>query len=143
MGMDLEQDLRYTSDEMLRMLERLRALEMRKRKLTPGSEPFKKLAEEVETLASTVFQHSQDQEKIAEDASELRRQAVVEPRPIDEIPPARELHIILAEWRDAERRLAQAAPESEEAADANADILRLRQEYRRAAQTAWDEGRRQ
>lgn len=143
MGMDLEQDLRYTSDEMLRMLERLRALEMRKRKLTPGTDEFKKLAEEVETLASSVFEHSQDQDRIAGDAMELRRRNIVSSPPIEQIAPVRELHLILAEWRDAERRMAEAKPGSIEAADADADVQRLRMEYRRAAQTAWNEERRQ
>ena len=143
MGMDLEQDLRYTSDEMLRMLERLRALEMRKRKMTPGTDEFKKLAEEVERLANSVFDHSRDQDRIAADAVELRRHNVIESPPIDEIPPVRELHLILAEWRDAERRAAEAVPGSAQASDAEGDVQRLRLEYRRAAQTAWDEEQRQ
>ena len=141
--MEIEQDLRFTSDEMLRALERLRELEERKRKLTPGTKSFLKLAEEVEQLAATVFDRTREQTLGADRSVALREQAGVEPRPIDEVPPIRELHLILAEWRDAERRLTEAVPDTIQASDAEADVERLRQEYRRAAQAAWTTEERQ
>jgi hypothetical protein len=143
MGMEFEQDLRYTSDEMLRALERLRELETRKRKLKPGTERFRKLAQEVQDLAGTVFAETSEQQRLANQSIELTRANVIDPPPIDDMRPVRELHIILNEWRDAERRLASAEAGSEEASDAAAQVQRLRQEYRRAAQHAWDEEHRQ
>jgi hypothetical protein len=139
MGMEFEQDLRYTSDEMLRALERLRELEARKRKVKPGTERFRKLAQEVEDLAGTVFSHTSEQKDLATKSVELVESQVIEPRPIDEMPPVRELHIILNDWRDAERRLSAAAPGTEDAADVQAEIERLRLEYRRAAEQAWED----
>lgn len=135
--MEFEQDLRYTSDEMLRALERLRELESRKRKVKPGTERFRKLAEEVEALAGSIFAQTSEQQRLAAESVELTEARVIDAPPIDEMGPVRELHIILNEWRDAERRLAAAQPGSEDAADAEADAERLRQEYRRAAQQAW------
>ncbi|HSH21021.1 MAG TPA: hypothetical protein VK992_00185 [Candidatus Caenarcaniphilales bacterium] len=139
MGMNLEQDLRYTSDEMMRALERLRLLETRKRKMKPGTDAFQKLAKEVEELAGRVFFHTQEQERLATESVELVEAALIDPHPIDEVPPNRQLQIILSEWRDAERRLAEATPGTVQASDANADIERLRLEYRRAAQASWNE----
>ena len=137
MTMEIEKDLRFTSDEMLRALERLRELEARKRKVKPGTEPFVKLAEQVEQLAATVFEHTRDQTAHAEKALELSDAGAMDARPIDSVPPTRELHIILAEWRDAERRLSEAVAGTSQGSDAEADVERLRQEYRRTAQSAW------
>ena len=137
MRLEIEKDLRFTSDEMLRALERLRELEARKRKLKPGTEPFVKLAEEVEQLAATVFERTREQTALGEKSLELTDAAATDFRPIDAVPPTRELHIILAEWRDAERRLAEAISGTSQASDAEADVERLRQEYRRTAQSAW------
>lgn len=139
MGMEFEQDLRFTSDEMLRALERLRELESRKRKVKPGTERFRKLAEEVEALAGSIFTQTAEQQRLAAESVGLTETRVIDAPPIDQIGPVRELHMILNEWRDAERRLAAAAPGSEDAADADADAERLRQEYRRAAQQAWQD----
>jgi hypothetical protein len=139
MGIEFEQDLRYTSDEMLRALERLRELEGRKRHLQPGTPHFLKLAEEVHTLAREVFAETTEQQRLAEQSVELREATVIDPPPIDDMPPVRELQIILGEWREAERRL-EATSGTEEVAEAKADTERLRQEYRRAAQRQWSEG---
>ncbi len=140
MGLEIERDLRFTSDEMLRALERLRELEARKRKLKPGTEPFVKLAEEVEQLAASVFERTREQTEQAERSLELREVASVDVRPIDAVPPTRELHIILAEWRDAERRLAATGIETAEHAKAAGDVRRLREEYHRAYKAQSGEG---
>lgn len=139
--MELEQDLRVTSDEMLRMLERLRELEGRKRRVQPGTDRFKELAEEVEALAAELFEHSRDQDRLAAESRDVRKHAPGVPRAIDDIPPTRELHMILAEWRDAERKLGLSDPGSDEATRIQSDVNRLRQEYRRAAEIAWREDR--
>ena len=52
-------------------------------------------------------------------------------RPIEAIPP-RDAADILAEWRQAERRLNAAQPGTAEEDAARADIDRLRAEYSRA-----------
>ena len=51
---------------------------------------------------------------------------------IDDSIAARDLSVILAEWRDAERRLQLAAPDSAEHSIASGDSRRLREEYQRA-----------
>jgi len=139
MTMEIEQDLRFTSDEMLRALERLRVLESRKRKLEPGTEDFRMLAEEVQSLAASVFDKTRDQLQLADESVELRDRELIAAPPIDEIPVYREVHLILADWRDAERRVAEASPGSAAASDAEADVQRFRQEYRGAAQAAWSQ----
>ncbi|HEU5204303.1 MAG TPA: hypothetical protein VFU17_08405, partial [Candidatus Limnocylindrales bacterium] len=48
----------------------------------------------------------------------------------------RELHVVLGEWRDAERRLGDVASESPEALTLRAEIELLRAEYRRAHEAA-------
>ena len=52
-------------------------------------------------------------------------------QPIRDTPPRRDAVGILAEWRAAERALAAAAIDSQEERTAQADVERLREEYRR------------
>lgn len=129
--MELESDLRVTSDRMLRTLEQLEALENEKRTLKPGSARFQRLATEVERLASAVYAQTHNQQLLGEKAqTAIERGADI--APIDEAEPNRELRLILADWRDAERRLSLAEPDSAEHSVAAADIGRLRDEYHRA-----------
>jgi hypothetical protein len=133
----LERGLRVASDSLLATLDELYALEEEKRTVEPGTERFVTLAGRVESLAEALLGHSRQQERLArasegEDAPETRR--------IDEIPP-RAIHLVLAEWRAAERRLEAADPESEMADMAAADIRRLRDEYRRARLVAESGGK--
>jgi hypothetical protein len=51
---------------------------------------------------------------------------------IEETP--REIHLILADWRDAERVLNEQAPGTASWESARADVERLREEYARAYQ---------
>ena len=129
--MNLEQDLRITSDEMLRTLEQLHRLEHEKRTESPGSARFVRLATEIERLAAMVFAQTNTQQSIAERSRAVAARGV-ELQPIDEIPPARDISLILAEWRDAERRLAAVPLESAEHAKAAGDVRRLREEYHRS-----------
>ena len=129
--MELEQDLRTVSDEMLHTLEQLQRLENEKRAETPGTPRFLSLAHEVESLAALVFTQTKEQENLAVKTHAAARSGA-DLTPIDEIEAAREVSIVLSEWRDAERRLAASAIESAEHAKAAGDVRRLRDEYHRA-----------
>jgi hypothetical protein len=128
--------LRATSDALMRDLADLQTLEEEKRHLEPGSPRLVRLAEEVEALAARVMGSSMRQRRISQ-----RVEALVESgapgapeASIAETP--REIHVILAEWRDTERQFAEAAPDSPEADVAERRIDQLRNEYRRAHEAA-------
>jgi hypothetical protein len=129
--MDLEQDLRTVSDEMLHTLEQLQRLENEKRDENPGTPRFVGLAKEIERLAAMVFSQTTVQQTLAEKSHAAAR-AGVEITPIAEIESGRDVSLILSEWRDAERRLASSAIETAEHAKAAGDVRRLREEYHRA-----------
>lgn len=133
--MDVEQDLRATSDAMLSMVERLRELEIEKRALPPGTPRFRVVALEVERLAARVYAQTHAQQTLAERTAILREQTGTGLPPIDESNAVREIPDILKEWRGAERRLAAAKPGSARHLKAQADSDRLRAEYRRAYET--------
>ena len=128
--------LRETSDALIRDLERLASLERDKRQMTPQDPRLVKIADEVERLALRVLGQSVRQRELTEDARELvesesrdapRRSIVATPRAI---------HVILAQWRDAERRAGEARPGSADASAASREIELLRSEYRRAHEDA-------
>ena len=129
--MDLEQELRSASDETLRTLEQLQRLETEKRTLTPGSPRFVKLANEIERLAVFVFSQTSKQQTLAQETHAAKEQGIELP-PIDEMAATRDVSEILADWRDAERRLAATSIDSAEHALAAGDVRRLRDEYHRA-----------
>jgi hypothetical protein len=133
-AMELEQDLRSASDLMLSTLAELERLENEKRAELPGTKRFQSLATEIERLASTVFAQTHNQKRLADMTVQVTRRASVELTPIDEVSAARDVRVILAEWRAAERKAADAAPESAERSQALADARRLRDEYQRAYQ---------
>jgi len=128
--MELEQDLRSVSDEMLRSLEQLQRLETEKRAEDPGSDRFVRLATEIEKLAAVVFTQTAAQQSLAEKSHAAAR-AGADLAPIDEMPP-REVSLILMEWREAERRVAATGVDTAEHAKAAGDVRRLRDEYHRA-----------
>jgi hypothetical protein len=131
--MSLEQELRATSDSLLRALDRMNELEAEKRTVPTGSEKFVALAREVERLAVEVLRHTQNQSTLAETTEERADAGGGLGRPIATISAApRDMPTILNEWRDAERALAAADPSSQEAAISAADVRRLRAEYRLA-----------
>ena len=124
--------LRETSDALLRDLDVLVTLEEDKRSLEPGDPRLVELAARIEeiarrVLAGTVRQH---------DLTRVVRAQVAADSPhapdasIDDTD--RPIQAVLADWRDAERRAVAADPDSAEAAEANALVERLREEYRRA-----------
>lgn len=131
-GVELETDLRAQSDQILRTLDQLETLENEKRRLEPGNPRFLALAAEIEKLAASLYAHSHMQKDLGEKARAVSDMTGIEVAPIDDVPPARDVQHILTEWRDAERRLAAAAPGSSEQSAAAADVGRLREEYHRA-----------
>lgn len=130
--MSIDADLRQASDRLLGQLTRLAELEGAKRDATPGTPEFVELSRQVEAVAAEVLGTSQQQTQLASATQVLRKTGSNEmpTRPISATPPVRDPHIVLSEWRDAERRLASAAPGSSDAELARADVERLREEYR-------------
>jgi hypothetical protein len=129
-SMDIDEQLRSTSDRILETLEQLQLLETEKRSLVPGSRRFQKLAREVERLADSMVAHAEEQTELANEAAELGQPAP----PIDEQP--RDVTTILAEWREAERHTTATHPGSADEISARADVDRLRAEYQRAHRAA-------
>jgi hypothetical protein len=131
--MTLEQDLRDTSDSLMRALDQLHDLEAAKRDMPTGSTAFVELAQRIEDLAVEVLRRTERQATLAEDTGERRAAGGGEGRTINEVPASqRELATILSEWRDAERRLAVADPAGPASSAAAAEVRRLREEYRMA-----------
>lgn len=128
--MELEQELRSASDDVMQVLEQLARLEQEKRTAMPGTAQFDSLAGEIERLAALMFSATHTEKELAERASAVDR-AGTELPPIEDIPAQRDAHTILTEWREAERRLASFAIESTEHTQAAADVRRLRDEYHR------------
>ena len=129
--MDLEQDLRNVSDDMLRTLDQIHFLETEKRSEKPGTPRFVKLAKEIEKLAAVVFQQTSTQQSLAVASEEAASEGADIPT-IEEMPATRDVSLILGEWREAERRLGASAVDSANHAKAAADVRRLREEYHRA-----------
>jgi hypothetical protein len=134
----IEPNLHEVSDAVLANLDRLRALELEKRGLPLESPRLVELAIEIEELAAIVLGATDTQTDLAKEAVREARTGGLDPNAtIEEMSaPARELHIVLDEWRDAERRLAEVASDSPEALRLRGDIELLRAEYRRAHDAA-------
>jgi hypothetical protein len=134
--MDIATRLRRTSDDFLARLDELESLETEKRKLEPGSAAFRALAEHVKDLSRDLFHASQVQQSLGETTADLKATAAPDApvKSIEETEP-RDLSVILAEWRDVERRLGEAPAESAEAEHLRIEADRLRVEYRGAFET--------
>jgi hypothetical protein len=124
--------LRETSDELLRDLDVLVAIEEEKRSLEPGDVRLVELATRIEEIAKRVLDGSVRQRKLTQVVH--AQVAVGSPdapdEPIEGTP--RPIQAVLADWRDAERRAVAAEPGSADAAEADALVERLRAEYRAA-----------
>ncbi len=109
---------------MLDQLSQLEELERTKRELEPGSPAQLRLTRRVEALARKVLNTAGQQTDLVEAAAEGK----------DGTGPlqTREPHVILAEWRDAERSMEREPSGTPAWETARADADRLRQEYRRA-----------
>jgi hypothetical protein len=126
------QALRETSDALLRDLDVLVRIEEEKRTLEPGDARLVELAGRIEevaqrVLAGTVRQHSLTQ--LANAQVEAGAPEAPE-APIEQTPRA--IQAVLADWREAERRVIASEPGSAEEAEARALVTALREEYRRA-----------
>lgn len=128
--------LRKTSDTLLRDLEVLGALEDEKRTLEPGDPRLVELAARVEEIAQRVLAGTVRQRELTEVAhAQVAAGAPDAPdTAIDDMP--RSIQAILSDWREAERRAGAAEPGSADAAEADALVARLREEYRRAHDAA-------
>ena len=136
--MSIEPNLHAVSDTMLANLDRLRQLELEKRALPVGSPRLVELATEIETLAATVLGATDTQVDLAKEAVQEAQAGTLDPNATIEEMSAkpRELHVVLGEWRDAERRLGELPDGSPEAVALRGDIELLRAEYRRAHDAA-------
>lgn len=128
---DVHRQLRATSDELRRDLEALSALEDEKRTLQFDDPRLMEIAEQVEVIAGRVLAGTIQQTSLARQATEQApaSQASIE----DTHRPA---SAILADWREAERRAADAPEGSAEATEVGVLIARLRQEYAEAFERA-------
>jgi hypothetical protein len=124
--------LRNVSDALMRDLEALVTAEQEKRNVAPGDPRLVTLAAEVDQLARRVLNLTARQQDLAEGVHEQAVEGGAD-APTETIEEThRAIGLILSEWRDAEREVAAAAPESAEAETARATADRLREEYRRA-----------
>ncbi|HET7703773.1 MAG TPA: hypothetical protein VFK35_10255 [Candidatus Limnocylindrales bacterium] len=130
--METGQALRETSDALLRDLDVLVAIEEEKRTLEPGDDRLVELAGRIEEIAQRILSGSVRQHQLTQvvNAQVEAGSANAPETSIDHTP--RPIQSVLAEWREAERRHLAAEPGSAEAAEADALVARLRDEYRRA-----------
>lgn len=128
--------LRETSDALLRDLDVLATIEEEKRLLEPGDPKLIQLASRIEEIAQRVLVGSVRQRQLTEVVSaQVEAGSPGAPdAPIEDTP--RSMQAILADWREAERRAVDAEPGSAVAAEAEALVSRLRDEYRRAYEAA-------
>jgi hypothetical protein len=124
--MSLTNELRATSDALMRDLDALGTLEEEKRSLPLDDPRLVEIAEQIEAIATRVLAGSARQTTLAKDAAELPDGGPS----IEDVlrPPA----AILAEWRAVERRAADAPEGSAEAAEITILAARLRDEYQEA-----------
>jgi len=135
---DTGEALRETSDALMRDLDALATMEGEKRQLQPGDPKILELAARVEELAARVLAGTTYQRRLSElgDTQIARGSPAAPTEPIEE--SERPIELILAEWREAERGLASAPPDSVEETEARVRVRRLRDEYRKAHEAARD-----
>jgi hypothetical protein len=119
--------LRATSDALMRDLAALAALEDEKRTLPFEDPRLVEIAEQVHSIAQRVLAGTKRQTDLAREVADS---PVANMTSIEDIP--RPLAAILGEWREVERRAAEAAEGSAEAAELDVLATRLRDEYRAA-----------
>ena len=134
--MDTGTALRETSDALMRDLDVLVTIEEEKRTLEPGDPRLVELAARIEEIARRVLSSTARQHILTRNVN--AQVAAGSPdapaATIDETP--RPVQAVLADWREAERRAAAAEPGSAEAAESNAMVDSLRDEYRKAHEAA-------
>jgi hypothetical protein len=127
--MDTQQQVRSDSDAWLAMVDTLRGIETRKRTFGPGTPEFFALAKQVEDLVKIVFELSQRQ--TAASAAGIATGTGTDP--IEQVESPRPIPRIIDEWREAERQLSLAVPDSQEFIAALTKAERLRAEYKAAS----------
>ena len=125
-----DHQVRSDSDAYLAMVDTLREIEERKRTFAPGTVEFFTLARQVEELVTIVLELSHRQ--AAASATGIVTGSGTQP--VDEVEPPRSKSAVLDEWRQAERDLSFAVPDSPEFAEARRKADRLRAEYRDTSQ---------
>jgi hypothetical protein len=135
--LETSHSLRQTSDELLRDLDVLTTLEEQKRGLDPGDPKLVELAGRIETIAERVLVGSIREHQLTKVANEqVEAEEPAAPTLTIDETPARPVAVVLAEWREAERRMGDLDPDSAEADEARALVDALRAEYRRAYEAA-------
>ena len=125
--MSVANDLRATSDALLRDLEALGVLEDQKRTLAFDDPRLVEIAVQVEAIAGRVLARTERQTILSQAAA---AEAPAGGASIDDV--RRPIAMILAEWREVERRGLDAPAGSAEADEIEILSLRLRQECREA-----------
>ncbi len=123
------QQVRGYSDAWLTLNETLHTIEERKRTFAPGTREFFALAQQVEELVKIVFDLSQRQSR----ASAVGLATGTAQEPVNDVEPPRSVPQILEAWRDAERRLSMAPPDSPDFIVALREAEMLRAEYKEAS----------
>jgi len=130
------QALRQASDALLRDLEVLSAIEEEKRDLPPGDPRLVELAGRVQEIAERILATTVRQHQLTQAANvQTEIGSAAAPKQSIAATP-RALSLILAEWREAERRLIDAEPGSADSVEAAAQVDALREEYRRGYEAA-------
>ena len=132
--------LRDTSDELIRDLEALSTLEEEKRQIAPDDPRFVDLAARIESIAARVLVMSARQRELTEEMHRIADEGSASsvPESIEDMP--RPIAAILADWRDAERRLEGTEAGSAEEREVEVLVEQLRDEYRKAHDVATREG---
>jgi len=129
--LELEGALKPISEQLLRELDELAAIESEKRTLDPADDRTLALAVRARELAQQVLATSVVEEQVAKSANK----AADEPASATRVPSRTErhrpLHVILDEWREAERAVELAAT-PDEVRTRRATAQALRDEYQRA-----------
>ena len=127
--------LRATSDALLADLEALETLEREKRTLQPGDPRLVELAQAVEQLARRLLGKSVTQRELSAVAQDLAIEGSRE-APVSISDTRREIHVILADWREAERQASEMPAGSPERVTADIRVHALREEYGEAHEAA-------
>ena len=134
--METARALRETSDALLRDLDVLVQIEEEKRGLELGDPRLVELADRIDEIALRVLGGTTRQAELTKraNAEAAAGSSDVAETSIEATP--RSIQAILTEWRDAERRALAAEPGSADAAESEALVQRLREEYREAQNAA-------
>jgi hypothetical protein len=122
--------LRATSDQLMLAVAEVDARERRKRGMKPGEQAFLELARAVRIAAEVALELARQEERTALEIERESRGALLPP--IEHMTPAKELALILDEWRVVEKRLVGAEAGSSEAEDLMTEFERLRDAYAQA-----------